>query len=649
MLIVNNQMTRRQSLLCAGIATLFILLVRIWLLARYSSSVPSWDAWGAEATPLYGDWINGTFTWSNLWAWHNEHRIFFTRVLDLGLFLANQMQWDVRVQTLASSTLCSLVAGGSMWWILRHVDAPLSLGLCGVVLLSAIFPNGWANTYQGFQSCFYFVILFALLSIRNAGLGPASFRGGFQTALFALGAVFSLAAGVLAAVAAATIVLGRAWVARIGTLRTIGFAAAPVAVAIWALLDARKGEIHPTSIVEFFHSLAIMMSWPYSNLLGLLFWIPPVIFAVHVLRTRSATAVDLVFAGLAMWVLAIDLAAAWTRAYNFVDVQSRYTDLLIPALISQIYFAFRVADLYAGRGRRAAVAKFAATIIGGVLCYGLATASVGEFEKWKGYDFYTRIGASYVRAYLEGDSSALDGHPYGYIPYPVAETLKLFLAAPAVRSFLPLSISPSIPLGEQRQRSCVWSPTNNSQLPIAGRVSCSIGEPADPGRNSRYVGPLSSITYAFWALIGRQSYPAFVSEGTHSDLPAARAECAVDQLNGSPIKVESHAAPFADVLSFAGWIGPNDVHVSSPPIKFVLEGAANDRYVAATYAGIPRPEVAHGAGVPGYEYSGFHVYLDGSKLPAGSYRLKIATASGAECDSGIDVTIDHDADVRLAY
>ncbi len=642
MLRLDNDATRRWSVLLATSATLVILSIRMWLLTRYSSSMPSWDAWGAEATPLYGDWINDTFTWSNLWTWHNEHRIFFTRVLDLILFLANETQWDVRVQTLASSTLYSLMAGVSIWWVLRHVEAPRSLGLCGVILLSAIVPNGWANTYQGFQSCFYFVILFALFSIRNASFAPASLRGGIQTALFALAAVFSLAAGVLVAVVAAAIVVGRSWVERVGFHRAIAFAFAPAIVAVWALIDARKGEIHPASVAEFFHSLAIMMSWPYSSALGLLFWVPALVFAIHVLRTRTATAPDLVFAGLAMWALAIDLAAAWTRAYNFVDVQSRYTDLLVPALVAQIYFAFRVADIFAGPERKMALAKLGASSFGAVLCSGMAVASVGEFEKWKAYDFYTRIGASYVRAFLGGDTTALEGHPYGYIPYPEPETLKIFLAKPAVQSFLPLSLGYPVPPSEQRHRSCQWISTNQSGLPTTGTLTCTRDAPVESALQSYYVGRVSAVTYALWAIVGRQSYPKFESEDLNTQRSDVSANCAVDQVNGSPIMGGSLTIPFADVITFAGWVGPNTVDVPAPPIGLVLEGESHGRYVAKAYARIPRSDVARG-------YNGFQVFLDGSQIPAGTYRLKVSTATGAECDSGIDVTIDNDADIRLAY
>ncbi|MGB4859487.1 MAG: hypothetical protein WBP11_09190 [Dokdonella sp.] len=190
----------------AILAGLTVLLIRIGMLARYSSSMPFWDGWPLEAMGLYKPWLRGEFAWSNLWAWHNEHRIFFTRVLDIGLFIANEMQWDVRVATLASNTLFALMTGMSVYGIRRNTSSLVSWALVFATILAAALPCGWANSYQGFQSCFYFVLLFALLTVYSAATFAFSLGRGILVALFALSAVFSLAAGVLVALAGVTVI-----------------------------------------------------------------------------------------------------------------------------------------------------------------------------------------------------------------------------------------------------------------------------------------------------------------------------------------------------------------------------------------------------------------------------------------------------------
>ena len=649
MLFADRSVTRRWALIVSVVAALAIILLRLWLLARYSSSVPSWDPWGAEGKLIYGDWLDGAFDWRRLFDWHNEHRIFFTRVLDLILFVANEMQWDVRVQTLASSLLYAIIAGISIRWILRNVEAPLSIGLTGVVLLCVLSPNGWANAYQGFQSCFYFVLLFALLSIRNAAQTAVSLQGGIVTAVLALAAVFSLAAGVFVAIVCAVIVLVRVWLEHCHWRRAINFVAAPLGVAIWALFDAKKGELHTATVGDFLHSLAIMMSWPYSSFYAVLFWVPGIVFALYVLRTRTATAADLAFGGFALWALLLDIAAAWVRAYNFVDVQSRYTDLLVPSLIAQIYFSFRIVDLALGRRRTALLPKLAGACVGGLLCFGVALASVDEFQKWKGSDFYIRIGASYVRAYVDGDANALDGRLYGYATHPEPEKLKLILDDPTVRSILPLSITPSVPLADQRVRSCRWTPDDGSELPKAGHVVCGSDYQEVNTEGQYYVGRLSAFTYAIWSIVGRQPYPELRRDDEGRREAGPRANCAVDTIDGVVSPLGAHRVPFADVITIGGWIGPSATETTRPPIRFELDSDLHGRFAVNTVAGVVRPDVEQSMQMPGYGHSGFQAYLDGSLLPAGTYHLSVFTATGLECDSGIDVSIDHDADIRLAY
>ena len=648
-MLVGQFVTRRWSLILSIVGAICILCVRIFMLARYSSSVPSWDAWGAEPAVLYGPWLEDTFVWSNLWAWHNEHRIFFTRLLDMTLFLANESQWDVRVQTLVSGMLFASTAGISMWWILRNVEATLSVGLAGVVALCAVCPNGWANAMQGFQSCFYFVLLFAVLSVRSAVCAPLSVRGGLQTALLALAAVFSLAAGVLVAMVCAIVALVRIWIERSSWRQSAAFIAAPLFVAVWSLADAKKGELHPATVFDFLHSLAIMMSWPYASFFGVLLWVPVIVFGLRVMLTRIASRTDLVFGGLALWVVLIDLAAAWTRAYNFVDVQSRYTDLMIPGLIAQVYFAFRLAGLLRHRRFLAPAARFSAIFIGSLLASGVAIASYPEFQKWKATDFYLRIGATYVRAYLDGDGAALDNRLYGYIPYPHPEMLKVFLDYSSTRSILPVSLEPSTVLPNRRIRSCRWTPAHGAELPATGDVTCAGFDLDEPFKDHHYVGRLSAFTYALWKMIGRQSYPEFRRDDQPRAPQKNNANCAVDTVDEIASPQGSLHVPYAAVITFAGWVGPNAVESKRPSIQFALESETQGRFAANTRAGISRPDVAAAAAMPGFSHSGFQAYLDGSRIPAGTYRLKIVTANHAECDSGVDITIGRDADIRLAY
>ena len=95
---------------------------------------------------------------------HNEHRIFFTRLLALGLLMANG-QWDPQLQQVVNTGLHAMTAlvVAMMFW--RASDGR-RLNLV-VVFCAVLFtlPFGWENTLAGFQSSFYLLLLFSVLSL----------------------------------------------------------------------------------------------------------------------------------------------------------------------------------------------------------------------------------------------------------------------------------------------------------------------------------------------------------------------------------------------------------------------------------------------------------------------------------------------------
>ena len=645
----SSLVARRSALVVALAAAIVVLAVRIFLLARHSSSLPSWDAWGAEAAPLYTPWLNGNFVWSNLWAWHNEHRIFFTRALDLGLFIANEGQWDVRVQTLASSTLFALMAGMSVYWIRRNVAPILSWVLVSATVLAAVLPCGWANTYQGFQSCFYFVLLFALLTIHAAATSPFSLFRGLLVGLFGLSAVFSLAAGVLVTLSAVAIVSIRVWLERVSWWRAAVFVSPILLVAVWAIFDARKGEIHPATIVDLSRALAIMLSWPFVSYFGVILWIPAVCVLAYVLFRRAATTVDLVFGGMSVWVLLICAAAAWSRAYNFTDVQSRYTDLLIPSFVAQIYFAFRLVELMRRRYSNVLLLRVGAIGLALLSAAGLVHASIGEFWKWREYDFMTRIGATHVRAFLDGDQNALEGKPYGYIPYPRPGELAAVLNDVSVRSYLPISVSSLKAPTPQRSRSCVWKKSNSSDLPVTGSIECDRDHKLLDPTSELTLGRLSAVTYSIWNLVRRQAYTPLVANSPHGNSRTSSAACSIDQVDGIPVLSPVVTVPYADVVRIVGWLGPQPKESGRPLLRLTLDDEAGGLYVAASRGGVPRPEVAEFVGRPGFQLSGFNVILSGASVPSGHYRIGLINETGERCDSALRINVLSDSDDRLSY
>ena len=68
-----------------------------WLIFRYGVDTPWGDEWDSTL-PLLEKMQAGTLGWADFFAFHNEHRIFFPRLLTFGL--ARLTDWNVRAELL---------------------------------------------------------------------------------------------------------------------------------------------------------------------------------------------------------------------------------------------------------------------------------------------------------------------------------------------------------------------------------------------------------------------------------------------------------------------------------------------------------------------------------------------------------------------
>ena len=93
---------RLHPVLLAVALGLLVIGARWYVIGNYGTDVPWMDQWDAEAQGLYVPSQAGTLSLHDWFAPHNEHRIFFTRALALGLFWGNG-QWDPRLEAVANA------------------------------------------------------------------------------------------------------------------------------------------------------------------------------------------------------------------------------------------------------------------------------------------------------------------------------------------------------------------------------------------------------------------------------------------------------------------------------------------------------------------------------------------------------------------
>jgi len=145
---------KRETVVRAGLLACipgFVLGARWTAIARYGTDLPIWDQWDAEGLNALAPWKEHRFTLALLARPHNEHRVILTKLLNLGLAIANG-QWDQRVECVVNALLPALIAAGlfalGRRGLARRWDAPLAL----LLMASFGLPISWQNTVSGFHS-----------------------------------------------------------------------------------------------------------------------------------------------------------------------------------------------------------------------------------------------------------------------------------------------------------------------------------------------------------------------------------------------------------------------------------------------------------------------------------------------------------------
>lgn len=103
----------RQGILPAAVF-LAVVTTQLWLVAAAGTDIPFHDQWNIEGSWLYPGWNEGSVHAIDLIKPFNEHRFFWTHLLNLVLFKLDG-QWDPLVQLTAGAGLRAGCAGVLTW------------------------------------------------------------------------------------------------------------------------------------------------------------------------------------------------------------------------------------------------------------------------------------------------------------------------------------------------------------------------------------------------------------------------------------------------------------------------------------------------------------------------------------------------------
>ena len=482
-----SRWARSRWTVAAGVA-LVVFGWKLWLIHAAGSDLPMWDQWDAEGAFLYQPFLENRLQFGHLFAPHNEHRIFFTRVLALGLLLWNG-QWDGLLQMVVNAALHAAFVGFVTAVVLRHLGR--AAGILAALGLAALFsvPVAWENTLSGFQSQFYFLLIFAFLHLAGTALYSPRHVASWLAQLAGGASLVTMASGLGSPATALVLLLmrvlrerrDRAWLAALIAIN-VGW----LVLGLWLRVEHPGHEsLRASNGQEYVATLLRLLAWP--NRAGAWSVIMVLPFLVLLARWwRRGSAFCTLLLGLGGWWLLQVLVLAYARA-NGVPDSVRYMDLfsigVAVAGLAAIEFSFAPDT---GRARFALRGLAAGWLF--VVLWPLSRVPADMREGL--VPMLQRENAAReanVRAEVaRPDARFLALQPGSELPYPFQDRLAALLANPTLRKILPPSVrqplaltpDPSATKGMMRIEPAFESDDDRLVVPSWGRPPESASGPA---------------------------------------------------------------------------------------------------------------------------------------------------------------------------
>lgn len=423
---------------------LVILGAKLALIGDYGSSTPFWDQWDGEAAAILIPSQEGTLKPASLLAPHCEHRIFFSRVLSIGLLKLNRI-WDPKVEMVANAFIHAaslVILIGLCGRLLSSYAAKVLVG--GFITLIFVLPFGWENTLWGFQSQFYFVILWGIIGIACCWSHATLSKGWWLGILFFSLGFISMAGGVFAPAVTCGLMAVRFIEDRDSRLRQgIGLLIL-VALTTTGLLLVQHVDGHDvlkaTGIAHFVKTLLKITSWPsQTTWMGFILQAPLLLLLGWTLWRRQKTSDPAwLLITLGMWCAGQAVAIAYGRATG--ALASRYTDNFALGLCINFACLLYWALTLNPRFRKTAVFLTAGWfgLVTSLLIYSAFLRLPEPIYDRRDESRHQEIN---VRGFLtSGDILHLKDKPHMHVPYPNAERLARILEEPTLRALLPTNL-----------------------------------------------------------------------------------------------------------------------------------------------------------------------------------------------------------------
>jgi len=449
---------------------LTVLGAKLWVIQIYGSAVPYWDQWD-EARLFFKPWLEGRLPWSAWFAAHNEHRIFFTRLLDVVVLGVNR-QWDPLLQMTVNAALHASYAGGLAFVLWLFTGRKYAGRICFLLIPFFALPFAAENTLHGFQSQVYFLSFLAVATILGLGFAAPG-RGWWWVGLAAAFlSLFTMASGFLAAVAVLGLTGLRMLKERnINRVQLATLTGCLMVVAIGLGLNVSVPGHQPfraNSPVMFWDVLVDFLAWPFGDhsVMAWFVCLPLLITGVQYFQPggKNPRAAELVLT-LAFWGFLQMAALAYGRAHG---ISNRYWDTTSMLALASLGSLFVLAENLNYRRLSRPFLMIIAVLWVGILFGGMwqttQTLMGTGADRTRGhYMELTRQWSlkqeSNIRAFMATDDLRyLTNQPGLAIPYPDGVGLAGLLRDSTLQRIMPPECRPPLRLEKDESSDRGWFP-----------------------------------------------------------------------------------------------------------------------------------------------------------------------------------------------
>jgi hypothetical protein len=448
----NSNVAGRWSILIPSMVFVCVTALQLWLVAVAGTDIPFYDQW-TEVGDLYARWCDGSLRAIYLVQPANEHRILWSHLSNLGLFVLNG-QWD----PLAKLVIVAGVRGAFAAMIASMAGSgltPRPRFFIAVGVTVAFLPIlAWHSVLWGIE---LFVLEWAFLALWLLGTGtPSTGRtlgglvaGGAALVAMGPGMLVPMVLLGLAALKAAELRKFDAVVWRLAWPAIILLAAG------WLLRAPVPGHagLAPATAGPFLSALVRMLSWPHDGQFAtaLLLNLPVLLVVVgRVLHRRQAAPGEDFVLLAAGWGVAIALATAWARGGGdelAVGVPSRYVDFLVFLPLANVWCVVALAREAAARWQSSArlvAAAWGVFLFAGWLALSAQVVRGIVLPRMHDREAPVRLTRAFQ---LSGDATIFAGQPRLLVPHPDPELVRAVLHDPRLQGRLPPSLQPERPMG----------------------------------------------------------------------------------------------------------------------------------------------------------------------------------------------------------